>query len=189
MENCARDAISTPRKTQHQEPDPSRRGFFGKVWLALGAVVTLQFLWIGFDLLRPRNRRRRDDDAGTTSIIAGPVERFEPGSVTAFPEGRFYLSRLADGGFLALGRTCTHLGCTVPWVEEDQQFACPCHASVFDITGEVLSPPADRALDMYRRPHRERHREGGSQPGHPAAEIRNRAGHHAMNAIPRQMAV
>jgi cytochrome b6-f complex iron-sulfur subunit len=114
----------------------------------LGAVVTLQFLWIGFDLLRPRSRRRRVGEEGAIHV-AGPVERFEPGTVTAFPEGRFYLSRLPGGGFLALGRTCTHLGCTVPWIEEDQRFACPCHASVFDITGEVLSPPADRALDIY----------------------------------------
>ena len=82
-------------------------------------------------------------------MVAGPVERFAPGSVTAFPAGRFYLSRLADGGFLALSRTCTHLGCTVPWLEDEQRFACPCHASVFDITGEVLGPPADRALDLY----------------------------------------
>ena len=35
-------------------------------------------------------------------IVAGPVDRFEPGTVTAFPEGRFYLARLAGGGFLAL---------------------------------------------------------------------------------------
>ena len=110
--------------------------------------MTLQFLWIGFDLMKPR-KRRRGNKADQEIHVAGPVERFEPGSVTAFPEGRFYLSRLPDGGFLALGRTCTHLGCTVPWVEKDQWFACPCHASVFDITGEVLSPPADRALDMY----------------------------------------
>lgn len=136
------------RPKENQPTDPSRRGFLGKVWMVLGAVVTLQFLWIGFDLLKPRNRRR-EDKAGDNIYIAGPVERFEPGSVTAFPEGRFYLSRLTDGGFLALGRTCTHLGCTVPWIEKDQRFACPCHASVFDITGEVLSPPADRALDMY----------------------------------------
>ena len=135
-----------PKETK--EPDLPRRNFFRKVWLVLGALATLQFLWIGFDMLRPRKRRRRDAATGTI-YTAGPVERFEPGSVTAFPEGPFYLARLAEGGFLALNRTCTHLGCTVPWIEEDQQFACPCHASVFDITGEVLSPPADRALDMY----------------------------------------
>ena len=129
-------------------PDLPRRSFFRKAWLVLGALASLQFLWIGFDMVRPRKRRRLDTAAGAI-YTAGPVERFEPGSVTAFPEGPFYLARLAGGGFLALGRTCTHLGCTVPWIEEDQRFACPCHASVFDITGDVLSPPADRALDMY----------------------------------------
>jgi cytochrome b6-f complex iron-sulfur subunit len=124
----------------------SRRGFMRRAWLFLGGVAALQLLWIGFDQLRPR-RRRRGDTANGTVYIAGPVERFEPGTVTAFPEGRFYLARLAEGGFLALSRTCTHLGCTVPWVEDQQRFACPCHASTFDITGEVLGPPADRPLD------------------------------------------
>jgi len=63
--------------------------------------------------------------------------------------GRFYLVRLADGGFLALSRKCTHLGCTVPWIAKENQFACPCHASAFDMAGDVISPPAPRALDMY----------------------------------------
>jgi cytochrome b6-f complex iron-sulfur subunit len=137
-----------PGKTENREEDLPRRSFFRKVWLILGALATFQLGWIAFDLLKPRNRRREAAAAGGI-YVAGPLERFELGSVTAFPEGRFYLSRLDSGGFLALGRTCTHLGCTVPWIEADRQFACPCHASVFDITGEVLSPPADRALDMF----------------------------------------
>jgi cytochrome b6-f complex iron-sulfur subunit len=78
------------------------------------------------------------------------VDHFEPGSVSAFPQGRFYLARLDDGGFLALHRECTHLGCTVPWVATEDRFICPCHASSFDITGEVLSPPAPRPLDIFR---------------------------------------
>ena len=137
-----------PGKIENREEDLPRRSFFRKAWLILGALVTAQLGWIAFDLLKPRSRRREAAAAGGI-YVAGPLERFEPGSVTAFPEGRFYLSRLDGGGFLALGRTCTHLGCTVPWIEADRQFACPCHASVFDITGEVLSPPADRALDMF----------------------------------------
>jgi cytochrome b6-f complex iron-sulfur subunit len=56
---------------------------------------------------------------------------------------------LTDGGFLALSRKCTHLGCTVPWLEKEKRFACPCHASAFDIAGDVISPPAPRALDIY----------------------------------------
>lgn len=82
-------------------------------------------------------------------IVAGPVERFELESVTPFPWGKFYLSRLEDGGFLALSRECTHLGCIVPWDEDERQFICPCHASAYDEKGEVLNPPAPRPLDTY----------------------------------------
>ena len=96
--------------------------------------------------LRPR-RVRAEDEASI--VIAGPVERFSRKTVTAFPNGKFYLARLEDGGFLALDRTCTHLGCTVPWDAERGCFKCPCHASSFDITGAVLAPPAPRPLDLY----------------------------------------
>ena len=82
-------------------------------------------------------------------IDAGPVDSFELESVTAFVRGKFYLARLADGGFLALSRNCTHLGCSIPWVEKEKTFACPCHGSAFDITGNVINAPAPRALDIY----------------------------------------
>lgn len=31
-----------------------------------------------------------------------------------------------------------------------KKFVCPCHSSEFDIRGEVLDPPATRALDTFR---------------------------------------
>ena len=130
------------------EAEASRRGFLGKLWLLLGGVALAEGVWIIAGFLSPRKRRR--EGAGEAAvIIAGPVDRFEPGTVTAFPEGRFYLARLAGGGFLALNRECTHLGCTVPWVASEGRFICPCHASAFDITGAVLSPPAPRPLDLF----------------------------------------
>jgi len=127
---------------------PSRRRFLIGVWIGLGAVALAEMIWIAVSFLRPRSRRRALEPLGTI-VVAGPVERFEPDSVTAFREGRFYLVRLADGGFLALHRKCTHLGCTVPWIAEQRRFACPCHASAFDLRGDVLSPPALRALDLF----------------------------------------
>ncbi len=127
---------------------PTRRGFLGRLWLLLGGVTLVEAVWIVADFVSPRRRRATGGD-DTAVIVAGPVERFEPGSVTAFPAGRFYLARLDDGGFLALNRECTHLGCTVPWVGGEDRFVCPCHASAFDITGQVLSPPAPRPLDLF----------------------------------------
>jgi cytochrome b6-f complex iron-sulfur subunit len=124
---------------------PTRRGFLGRIWLALGGVALVEYAWLGFEFLKPRQA-----PAESLPIVdAGPLDAFDPGSVTAFPAGKFYLVRLEDGGFLALSRTCTHLGCTVPWIEEERRFLCPCHASTFDLRGAVENPPAPRPLDTH----------------------------------------
>jgi len=128
---------------------PPRRRFLRGLWLGLSGLALAELAWVAGSFFRPRRRREAAGDETPAIVVAGPAERFEPGSVTPFQEGRFYLVRLEDGGFLALHRRCTHLGCTVPWVEEERRFACPCHASLFDIRGEVLGPPATRALDLF----------------------------------------
>jgi cytochrome b6-f complex iron-sulfur subunit len=128
--------------------DKPRRSFLSRILLALGSLAVLETGWIAASFVGSR-RRRASTGEGTGVQVAGPVERFEPASVTAFREGEFYLARLKDGGFLALHRKCTHLGCTVPWIKDEQRFTCPCHASAFDIRGEVLDAPAPRALDLF----------------------------------------
>ena len=134
---------------QHIPIKASRRSFLNVLWIALGIVALVEFIGLVIAFLLPRKKKTKAGEFGTI-IEAGPMETFAPGSVTAFVRGRFYLSRLEDGGFLALSRKCTHLGCTVPWLSKEKKFACPCHSSAFDIRGEVISPPAPRALDIYR---------------------------------------
>lgn len=125
---------------------PQRRSFLRLAWVGLGAAALGEAAWIVASFLRPRKEVPKD---AASLVVAGPTEAFAPGSVTAFPAGKFYLVRLADGGFLALHRQCTHLGCSVPWDEAAGRFACPCHASAFDLRGEVLAPPAPRPLDLF----------------------------------------
>lgn len=140
--------MSKNDKEMKSQSGTSRRSFLTKLWIVLGAIALAEFIAVVFAYLRQRNSTIRAND--TESIItAGSVDKFSPNSVTAFIRGRFYLARLEDGGFLALSRTCTHLGCTVPWVEKESKFVCPCHASAFDITGRVINSPAPRALDIY----------------------------------------
>jgi cytochrome b6-f complex iron-sulfur subunit len=131
-----------------QEPDRSRRNFLRRIWIGLGILAGLEFTGVVFAFLRPRKPPVRQEDFGSI-IEAGTVNDFEPDSVTAFIRGQFYLSRLKDGGFLALSRRCTHLGCTVPWNADNDIFLCPCHSSAFDRTGEVIAPPAPRPLDLH----------------------------------------
>ena len=123
-----------------------RRSFLGLAWLGIGFAALGEAAWIVASFLKPRPKALK---GGSTLVVAGPSDGFAPGSVTAFPAGKFYLVRLEDGGFLALHRQCTHLGCSVPWDEAAGRFACPCHASAFDLRGDVLAPPAPRPLDLF----------------------------------------
>jgi menaquinol-cytochrome c reductase iron-sulfur subunit len=49
----------------------------------------------------------------------------------------------------AFGPQCTHLGCAYHWEETKAEFLCPCHNSLFDAEGKVVSGPAPRPLDRY----------------------------------------
>jgi cytochrome b6-f complex iron-sulfur subunit len=141
--------MKRPDNEHVDQPKSSRRRFLVKLWFVLGGLALAEIIALVVGFLRPRKPSMKATDLGDI-MEAGSVERFPVHSVTAFVRGKFYLCRLEDGGFLALSRKCTHLGCTVPWDSKANQFACPCHASVYDIRGEVISPPAPRALDMYQ---------------------------------------
>jgi len=123
-----------------------RRSFLKLAWIAIGIAALGETLWVVASFLKPRSLAPKSEGR---LVVAGPSDAFAAGSVTAFPAGKFYLVRLADGGFLALHRQCTHLGCSVPWDEASGRFKCPCHASVFDLRGDVLAPPAPRPLDIF----------------------------------------
>ena len=126
----------------------SRRYFLSIFWVGLGIVAFMEFIGVVTAFLLPRKKETTAGDFGTI-IEAGKADKFSLNSVTAFIRGKFYLCRLEDGGFLAVSRKCTHLGCTVPWLEKEKRFACPCHASEFNIKGEVVNDPAPRALDVF----------------------------------------
>jgi len=128
-----------------QETQTSRRDFLKIAWGAVGAVALAEVGGMALAFSQPRVA----EGSFGSVITAGHVDEFPPGSVTPFNAGRFFLSRLADGGFMALYRKCTHLGCAVPWDPASGQFVCPCHSAVFDAGGDVVDPPAPRPLDLF----------------------------------------
>lgn len=122
-----------------------RRDFLLLSWVAVSIGLVWQAANAMFNYLKPKIQQ----GSFGAKVIAGRVEEFEPGTVNHIQKGRFYISRLDDGGFLAIWQRCTHLGCTVPWLEERGIFNCPCHSSIFDISGENISGPAPRPLDLF----------------------------------------
>ena len=121
-----------------------RRQFFGIVWAAAIAALIAQ---TGVGLMKFLTPVLDEGSFGTV-IRAGKVNEFEVGSVSYIRQERFYLVRLEEG-FLALYRKCPHLGCVVPWEEDEDMFNCPCHSSLITMVGAVISGPAPRPMDLF----------------------------------------
>jgi cytochrome b6-f complex iron-sulfur subunit len=59
------------------------------------------------------------------------------------------LMEKADGELMAIGTTCTHLGCSVFYRAAEGQFECPCHDGWFDAEGAPTAGPPQRPLPRY----------------------------------------
>jgi cytochrome b6-f complex iron-sulfur subunit len=60
------------------------------------------------------------------------------------------LVRTGENEVKAMSTVCTHLGCTVHWEKDKQEFYCPCHAGRFDKDGNVIGGPPPAPLDTYK---------------------------------------
>lgn len=121
----------------------SRRQFLGIAWGGTLALLVGQALAALISFLKPVSR-----GGFGGQIFAGKIEEFAINSVNYIMAGRFYLVRTGDG-VIALWQRCTHLGCAVPWVADENRFHCPCHGSLFNEVGEVIGGPAPRPLDTF----------------------------------------
>ena len=119
--------------------DMERREFIGKgikrIFYALGAII-LAYPAFSFMTFR-RNRKK--------TIVFHPDEQT---SIVNFKKGVFLLRQGSEN--YALSDRCTHLGCSLNYDPVSRKFRCPCHGSVFDVSGKWLSGPAKK--DLYRVP-------------------------------------
>lgn len=145
--------IQHHKTTEIEKPDAdgkevsTRRGFIRKLWMGMGAIAGLEAIWIFASFLSPK--KNNNDRVVSSMKTVGSLANIPKGSVTPFRSGQFYLVRLDDGGLLVLSLKCTHLACSVSWDVSKKEFICPCHASQFSMNGNVINPPAPRALDYY----------------------------------------
>lgn len=105
------------------------------------------------------------------NVLYESPQRFKVGTPDQFNEGpsfledkRVFIFRQKNT-FHAISAACTHLGCTVKMqrlnqpkkvtvrgrdIEEQAEFACPCHGSKYYGDGTNYSGPAPRPLDHFR---------------------------------------
>jgi menaquinol-cytochrome c reductase iron-sulfur subunit len=135
----------------------SRREFLR---LATGIVSAIIGLLLGIPfvaaLVAPTYRKSQSRYARVGEVGPLPPEqpvglRFRFQTSDAFLKEtethEVWVIKHSDSDLTVFSPICTHLGCHYDWVASAQEFVCPCHNSIFSITGKVLAGPAPRPLD------------------------------------------
>lgn len=68
--------------------------------------------------------------------------------VVKFEGHRLAVYKDENGVVYALNSACTHIKCEVAWNNAEKTWDCPCHGSRFSYTGEMVTAPARKDLEM-----------------------------------------
>ena len=138
-------------------PEGPRRKFFAWVTRAIAGVIGLAMAvpLAGF-VISPglKRRAKRWAEVGLVNELKVDEPRqfehivtIKDGYIEAKVTKSVWALKKADGEIIVFSPLCPHLGCGYRWDGVDRRFKCPCHGSVYSITGEVLAGPAPRPLD------------------------------------------
>lgn len=149
------DKVSSQRESP---PQGSRRSFFS--WM-IGIATSVIGLSLAIPLasyvISPSLKRRKTlwaEVGPTGSLRTGEPEELEyAGTVkdgwrTITAKKAIWAVQQPAGDIIVFSPICPHLGCGFRWEAGDHKFHCPCHGSVYDVTGKVLAGPAPRPLDV-----------------------------------------
>jgi len=87
-------------------------------------------------------------EIGVPTLFKVSVEQ-QTGWITNEQELTIYVLTEDGRDYIAMSNVCTHLGCRVRWISDQDKFFCPCHNGVFDKQGTVVSGPPPKPLDRY----------------------------------------
>jgi menaquinol-cytochrome c reductase iron-sulfur subunit len=135
----------------------SRRRFMGYTIGGIAATIVFGYLvpLVNY-IVRPSLHRPEPDWSKVGSLAElqpGEPRALRFTSVTKVgwtsekEEQDVWVVKKPDGSLNVFSPICPHLGCGYRWDESARHFVCPCHLSVYDINGKVLSGPAPRPLD------------------------------------------
>ena len=118
-----------------------RRDFLGK--LAVSSITSAGLM----AFLGSMNLSIPKVFSSANKFKIGHIKDFPVNAFTFIPDKNIFVLRDRKG-VRALSAICTHLECVVN--QKDNGFQCPCHGSLFDEKGEVLSGPAPKRLNWLK---------------------------------------
>lgn len=143
-----------------EEKEVSRRDFLGVSILVMGGLIGLGFLVPAIAyIIGPALGRKESQEwirlgstskveVGTPTLFKVKIEQ-QTGWIVNEEELSVYVFTEDGREYIAMSNVCTHLGCRVRWISDENKFFCPCHNAIFDERGFVVSGPPPRPLYRY----------------------------------------
>jgi len=143
-----------------EEQKLSRRNFLSLATLAIGGLISTALVIPAIAyILGPTLQSQKTQEwiplgstkkigLSTPTLFKANIQK-QTGWIQSDQEISAYCLTEDGRTFLAISNICTHLGCHVRWITEQQSFYCPCHNGIFDKEGNVVSGPPPRPLDRY----------------------------------------
>jgi Rieske Fe-S protein len=159
FEGAEHSENTTPKPSPSRLSLESRRSFLGGLLglgsFFVGALLSVPLIRFAlFPLLRRTTELKESPVGALTdfSSLTEPLMRTiqieqVDGWRKAVSAKAVYVTRDSQGQLRVLTSICPHLGCTVPWNKEKNQFACPCHGATFAPDGTRVSGPSLRGMD------------------------------------------
>lgn len=149
-----------PADSATQQPtSPNRRSFLAGLLAAgsatVGALLAVPLIRFTLHPVLSRTTEKSWSDVGNIDEfhnLDAPVKKLvtieqRDGWRKTVTEKPVYVVKNAQGELIVLSAVCTHLGCSVPWVDKEKKFICPCHLGTFSAEGKLLGGPPPRDMD------------------------------------------
>ena len=145
--------------TSSEKNEVSRRDFMKTAIFSIGGVIgaaiglpAIAYL-VGPALQQGTSEWIRLGSAGkvelnTPTLFKTSIEK-QTGWINTEEEFSVYVLTTNGQEFVVMSNVCTHLGCRVRWIPEQDGFFCPCHNGVFAKDGSVVSGPPPHPLDQF----------------------------------------
>ncbi len=96
------------------------------------------------------NNNNNNNSGGSVTVDLNETTYASLKSVGGYAyKGDIIIIRSTDTQYVALSKVCTHQGCTVMYDSTTNQVPCPCHGSLYSISGTVINGPAPASLKRY----------------------------------------
>ena len=146
--------------TQKQTENADRRSFLAGLLAvggaAVGVLLAVPLVRFALYPVLARTTEKSWSEVGKLDEfqnLTSPVQKLvtieqRDGWRKTIKQQPVYVTKDPQGALIVLSAVCTHLGCSVRWVDAQNKFVCPCHGGMFAGDGKLLGGPPPRSLDQ-----------------------------------------